>query len=122
MTEAPMLEAPEPAAACRDAILEWGRLAQLADFAERRHGYGNSNSGSGITYPGDLDEYDIHVRGIHIPPGSLLVYGLAFAIPPGWERLVEERVYLQVLAEVLEEQGLDAERRRVVALLNGPSD
>ena len=66
-------------AACREIISQWSQLSELADFAERRHGYGNSDGGFGITYPGDLDEYEIEVEGIKIPNGSVLLYGYAFA-------------------------------------------
>lgn len=111
------MDAPEPSTACREVILEWRRLAELADFAERRHGYGNSNGGFGVHYPEDLDEYDIHVDGIQIPVGSLLLYGYAFVIPPGYEVLVDEKVYLRTLKDVLLEHGLVADAERVAVLL-----
>jgi len=111
-----MLNAPEPRVACAEVILDWGQLSQLADFAELRHGYANSNGGFGIIYPEDLDEYSVEVEGIHIRPGSLLVYGLAHAVPPGWEILVDERFYLHVLSSVLREHGLAAEATRVERL------
>ena len=112
------LNAPESSVACREAIMDWSQLSQLADFAQLRHGYCNSNGGFGVTYPGDLDEYDVHVDGIQIPLGKVLVFGLAIAAPPGWELLVDESDYLHVLAEVLKERGLTTEAERVTALLN----
>ncbi len=112
-----MLEAPEPQAACREAILDWSDLSQLAEFAKLRHGYGNSNGGFGVIYPDDLDEYDIQVERINIPPGTLLVYGLAIALPPGWEVSVDERVYLGVLSSILNEHGLVVEAARVERML-----
>ncbi|MDP9912228.1 hypothetical protein J2W27_004352 [Variovorax boronicumulans] len=111
------MDAPEPSVACREVILEWTRLSQLADFAERRHGYGNSNGGFGVDYPEDLDEYDIHVDGVRIPEGSLLLYGYEIAIPPGYEILVDEKVYLCTLREILLERGLVADAERVAVLL-----
>ncbi|GAB2827362.1 hypothetical protein GCM10027276_32870 [Comamonas piscis] len=113
-----MFDAPEPLAACREVILEWSRLYQLAEFAELRHGYGNSDGGFGVIYPGDLDEYEIQVEGVNIPPGTLLVYGLAFGIPPGWEILVDESAYLGMLSSILKEHGLASEAGRVQLLLN----
>lgn len=113
-----MLDAPDPRAACREVILAWRPLSQLADFAALRHGYGNSNGGFGVTYPGDLDEYDVQVEGIHIQVGSLLVYGFAIALPPGWEVVVDEGVYLHVLLSILLEHGLASEAARVELLLN----
>jgi hypothetical protein len=91
-------------AACREIISQWSQLSELADFAELRHGYGNSDGGFGITYPGDLDEYEIEVEGIKIPNGSVLLYGYTFALPPGYELLVSEHDYLTVLAHILLEQ------------------
>ncbi|WP_434155708.1 hypothetical protein [Pseudomonas sp. JZ134] len=93
-------------AACREVISQWSQLSELADFAERRHGYGSSDGGFGITYPGDLDEYDIEVEGIKIPNGSVLLYSYAFALPPGYELLVSEYHYLTVLAHVFLEKKL----------------
>lgn len=112
-----MLEAPEPLAACREVILEWSELSQLAEFAALRHGYGNSNGGFGVIYPEDLDEYEILVEQVNIPPGTLLVYGLAIGLPPGWEIRVEERVYLGVLSSILKEHGLAVEAARIELLL-----
>lgn len=113
-----MLDAPEPLAACREVILYWRQLFQLAEFAELRHGYGNSNGGFGVIYPEDLDEYEIQVERINIPPRTLLVYGFAIALPPGWEVLVEESVYLGVLSSILKEHGLAVEAGRVKLLLS----
>ena len=111
------MEAPNSSAACREAILDWRQLSELADFAELRHGYCNSDGGFGVMYPGDLDEYDVLVDGVHIPVGYVLVFGLAMAAPPGWEILVDERAYLRVLADVLKERGLAAEAVQVIALI-----
>lgn len=104
-------------AACREIISQWSQLSELAGFAERRHGYGNSDGGFGITYPGDLDEYEIEVEGIKIPNGSVLLYGYAFALPPGYELLVSEHDYLTVLAHILLEQNLQGEAEKVRALM-----
>ena len=38
------------------AIACWSSLEGLSEFAVARHGYGNDSGG--ITYPGDLDDYD----------------------------------------------------------------
>jgi hypothetical protein len=74
---------------------------RLVRCALDRHGYGDSNGGFGITYPGDLDEYDRKVLGRHIPDGFVLAYGF-WGPPDGYELLVPEWLYRDVLAEVLE--------------------
>ncbi len=112
------MDAPDTKTACREVIDAWSDLARLVDFAEKRHGFGNSDGGFGVTYPGDLDEYDVQVEGTNIPDGSVQLYGYAFAIPPGYEVVVQESVYLQNLADVLRERGLTTEAERVTFLLN----
>jgi hypothetical protein len=112
------MDAPDTKTACREVIDAWSNLAQLVDFAEQRHGFGNSNGGFGAIYPDDVDGYMAEVEGIHVPDGAVLLYGYAFAMPPGYEILVEESVYLRNLMEVLREHGLTAEAKRVTVLLN----
>ena len=91
---------------------------ELALFAEKRHGYGNSDGGFGVIYPEDLDEYQVQVEKVHIPEKHLLVYGYAHAMPPGYELLVLEKKYLSVLAQSLANLGLSSEAARVSALIN----
>lgn len=110
------MDSPPFGTVCREVIKNWRRLTELADFAERRHGYGNSNGGFGITYPGDLDEHDI-ATGCHIPEGSVEVYAYTSAIPPGYEIVIPEMSYLRVLADVLRENRLSDEADRVLAIL-----
>ena len=55
------MHAPEPTIAIRNAIRHWSRLTDLAEFTAQRHGYGNTDGGFDVTYPGDLDEYDREV-------------------------------------------------------------
>ena len=112
------MDAPDVEAACREVILEWRNPSELALFAEKRHGYGNSDGGFGIIYPGDLDEYQVEVEKIHIPKDHLLVYGYAHATPPGYELIVLETKYLSVLAKSLTDLGLSNEAARVSALVN----
>jgi hypothetical protein len=111
------MDAPETNIACREVIDAWSNLAQLVDFAEQRHGFGNSNGGLGVIYPDDVDDYMAEVEGVHVPDGWVLLYGYAIAIPPGYEILVEESVYLSNLANVLRGHGLSAEAKRVTVLL-----
>lgn len=90
---------PEPEAAARDAIRHWSRLPELAQFAARRHGFGDSDGGFGVTDPDDLDEHD-RASGDHIPTGFVRACG--FRGPPdGCEVLVPEPVYLDTLAALL---------------------
>jgi hypothetical protein len=89
-------------------------MPELVEFAVRRHGFGNTDGGFGITYPGDLDDFD-HALGVCIPEGFLKVY--AFWGPPeGYELVVPEFVYLTTLAEVLSEAGYTIEAVRACRL------
>ena len=45
----------------RDAIRHWPSLTALAGFAAHRHGYGNTDGGFGVTYPGDEVPYPTSV-------------------------------------------------------------
>ena len=109
------MEAPEPETAVRDAIRHWSRLSELAEFAACRHGFGDSDGGFGVTYPGDLDEYDRVVDGFAIPEGFVQVYGF-WGAPDGYEVLVPEAAYLHTLADVLSAAGHLAEASRVRSL------
>ena len=102
----------DPTFAALTAIRHWSDKAALADFARDRHGYADTDGGFGITYPGDLDWYDREVEGRHIPEGSVLAHG--FQGPPdGYELLVPEWLYRDVLAEVLECLGMRREAAAV---------
>jgi hypothetical protein len=96
---------PEQIAACRKAISEWRDLTQLPRFALRGHGYCNSNNGTGVTYPGDLDEHAIEVEAICVPAGwvNVFVFQDPILSGMGYEILVPEHVYLLALADVLNE-------------------
>lgn len=110
------MRAPPPEIAIRDAIRHWSRLAELPDFAAKRHGFGNSDGGFGVTYPGDLDEYDRVTDSVQIPNGFVHVYGF-WGLPNGYQLLVPESVYLTILSEMLANEGHSAEADRVRALL-----
>lgn len=109
------METPERDAAVRDAIWHWSSLTDLAVFAARRHGFMNTDGGFGVTYPGDLDEYDREVDGVSIPEGFVQVCGF-WGPPDGYEVLVAESVYLDTLAAVLSEAGHAAESAQVRSL------
>ncbi|SDZ39283.1 hypothetical protein SAMN05518854_105454 [Variovorax sp. YR266] len=96
---------------CREIILEWSRLSDLADFAERGHGYG-SDSG-GIQYPEDLDEYERLVEGTQIPEGFLRVYSYGQD-----DVLVPQSIYLRTLMDVLANAGFAGDMAKVQALLD----
>lgn len=108
------MQVPEPDAAARDAIRHWSRLPELAEFAARRHGFGDSDGGFGVTYPGDLDDFD-RANGESIPDGFVQVYGF-WGPPDGYEVLVAEAVYLGQLAAALSAAGHAAEAARVRSL------
>ncbi len=101
----------DPTFAALTAIRHWSNKRDLVQFAIDRHGFGDSDSGFGITYPGDLDDRD-RFEGRHILEGFVQAYG--FGGPPdGYEVLVPEWLYCDVLAEVLESLGLPREAASV---------
>jgi len=110
------VKAPEPGKAVHDAIRHWSSLTNLAVFAARRHGFMNTDGGFGVTYPGDLDEYDRQVDGVSIPEGFVRVCGF-WGPPSGYELLVPEQTYLTTLADVLAAAGHVAEAEQVRALV-----
>lgn len=95
---------------------------RLVRFALDRHGFGDSDGGFGITYPNDLDEYERVVERRSIPDGFVLAYGF-WGPPDGYEVLVPEWLYRDVLAEVLECLGMwrEASSVRVPEGWLGPS-
>jgi hypothetical protein len=110
-----VVEVLDPEFVARDAIRHWCWLPELADFAVQRHGFGDSNGGFGVTYPGDLDEYDLVVRGDSIPAGFVRAYGF-WGPPDGYEVLVPEPTYLEILASELATAGHAAEAALVRSL------
>jgi hypothetical protein len=110
-----MVEVPNPETAVRTAISHWSRLSDLAEFAVRQHGFGDTDGGFGATYSCDLDEHD-RSSGRSIPEGKVAVYGF-WGPPEGYELLVDEAVYLTVLTMVLTEHGLLVEAAQVQSLL-----
>jgi hypothetical protein len=108
------MEPPDPNAAAREAIRHWSTLVQLVEFAEKRHGFGDSNGGFGVTYPADLDDFD-RAQGVNIPEGRIQVYGF-WGPPDGYEVLVSEQTYMNVLAEELLIAGFPSEAEHVRAL------
>ncbi len=95
---------PEPEEAICKVILHWSNIAQLADFAEAQHGFGDTNGGFGATYPGDLDPYHREVDGMLIPEGFVEICGF-WGSPEGYEILVPESYYQKILSELLSETG-----------------
>ncbi len=85
-------------------------LRELSEFAEKRHGYGDSDGGFGATYETDLDEYSRIHEG-DIPKGHVEIYGYWGSTPPpgwpiGYEFQITEQEYLLVLIEVLSKHKL----------------
>jgi len=72
-----MADIPDPETAVRSAIGHWSRLPDLAEFAVRQHGFGDTDGGFGVTYPCDLDAYD-RESGRFIPAGRsrCMVFGV----------------------------------------------
>jgi hypothetical protein len=115
-----MANAPDPTMAALVSVRHWRDKAQLARFAVEGHGFGDSDGGFGITYPGDLDEHDRAAEGV-IPDGYVSAYGFWGEERGGYEVLVPQGLYHRVLAEVLECVGLPREAATVRSL-GGPPD
>jgi hypothetical protein len=108
-------ENPELEEAARLVIRAWARrderLPELAAFAIRGQGF--CSDATGLTYPGDLDDYD-RAQGQYVPPGYIEAY-LHYGPPEGQSWLVPEPLYLAVLAEMLDAAGFAADAARVRA-------
>lgn len=100
--------------ALRSIVEHSWTILRLAEFAEARHGFGDSNRGSGIIYPDDLDDYE-RAQGRSIPEGHVEAYD-RWGPPDGYEFQALETDYLAVLAQVLREKGHLAEADRALAL------
>jgi len=82
-----------------NAITHWKNHHQLVEFAIAGHGYGNSDSQCGITYPGDLDDYGREVEKVVIPAGQVQAYSDHFEVE---EKNLAEIDYLLILKSFLE--------------------
>ena len=89
---------PERKAAI-DAIRNWSDDEQLAKFASERHGYMNSNSHFGITYPTDLDDVD-RANGGNIPAGYVQAIA-GYGDPHAETHLIPELEYVELLRQYL---------------------
>jgi len=107
-----MMESPLPEIAIREIVRHWSSLPSVADFAQQRHGFTDTNGGFGVTYPNDLDDYDRLTEGIVIPVGQVLLLGY-WGPPDGYQLLVTERLFLDVLSDMLDEAGLTNEATQV---------
>ncbi|WP_052177636.1 hypothetical protein [Methylotenera sp. G11] len=92
-------------------ISHWHDKAQLATFAEERHGYGSEPYG--VLYPGDLDEYDKEVEKYFIPEGQVELYIDAGFCSKSEHFMVSEKHYLQILAQALEKDGYAKESENI---------
>ena len=84
--------------AALDAIHHWRKKEELVGFALARHGYCDTDGFFGITYSGDLDDYDRQVLGESIPEG--FVQAIAwYGGHHGPSYLLEEETYLDLLCQ-----------------------
>ena len=104
----------EAGKAAVDAIRNWRTPGDLLKFARERHGYGNSDGFSGITYPGDLDDYD-RADSESIPGGSVEAYAWHGATN-GDTHVLSELEYLSLLCQYFEACGQHDVASRVEAL------
>ena len=97
------------------AIERWHRPTDLAEFAAKGHGFGDSDGGFGVIYASDLDEHETERR--PIPAGFVEVYGFWGAAKGGFEFVIGEREYLRILAQTLRAKNLSAEAAIVEGLI-----
>jgi hypothetical protein len=110
------LRSGDPGLACAlNAILHWSPLKQLTAFAEARHGYGDSDAGCGVNYPGDFDDFDREQERIDIPDGTVAVYQ-HWGGSDGAEYLLSEEQYLHLLASVLWADGFEEDALKVLRM------
>ena len=96
----------------REVLKAWGYKERLVEFAKNRHGFGNSDGGFGVSYPSDAKQFEEEP----IQEGYVEIYGF-WGPPNGYERLVRESEYLEVLAKVLRELGLQQDAEEVESLI-----
>ena len=100
------------------AMRLWSDVDELARYAAARHGYTNSNSYSGVTYPTDLDEADLADRE-PIPPGYVEVTS-GLADPVEADYLIAEPEYLELLRQYLLILGKPEFAQQVAKLAKSP--
>ncbi|WP_125231950.1 hypothetical protein [Leptospira adleri] len=81
-----------------DAIRNLRSCDQLTEYAILRHGYGNTDSMSGVVYPTDLDEFDRLTE--YIPEHNVKVYAW-YGESTGPDYVIPENQYLSLLREYL---------------------
>jgi hypothetical protein len=86
-----------------DAMRHWHNIEDLPRFANDRHGYGDSDGYFGITYPSDLDEFDIS-QGESIAEGHV-VASASYGDPHAKAFSLPESEYIQLLGQYLELSG-----------------
>jgi len=96
---------PETIARVKEVIDAWSNPAEVAAFALKRRGFGDSNGGFGVVYPHSLDEYQREVEGMFIPDGHVELYGFWGPAHGGYEFPVAEKLYLAILADYLQSLG-----------------
>jgi hypothetical protein len=52
----------------------WPKPVELVEYANSRHGFGGDDGYYGVTYPSDLDEYQVQVEGEFISEGSVEIH------------------------------------------------
>ena len=88
--------------AAADAMRSWHPPADLFKFALGRHGYGNTDIYSGVTYPDDVDE---GAEDESIPEGWVEVYAGDFNGEGDNTYTIPETDYLLLLRQYLEATG-----------------
>ena len=76
----------------------WPTPERLVEYATSRHGFCGDGGYYGVTYPSDLDEYQIQVEGEFIPDGSVELH---YWDGSHRDLLVLEREYLDALRDHL---------------------
>lgn len=82
----------------------WPTGEDLVLYAIRRHGFGGDDGFYGVTYPDDLDEYQVEVKGEFIPEGFVEIN---YWDGEHKEIQVPELRYLESLKDHLRRTGLE---------------
>ncbi|RCU50090.1 hypothetical protein DU002_10330 [Corallincola holothuriorum] len=73
-------------------------------YALKRHGFGGDDGFYGVTYPNDLDEYQIEIEGEFIPDGFVEIN---YWDGEHKEIQIPERKYLESLKDYLSKNGYE---------------
>jgi hypothetical protein len=99
-----------------DAMRHWSNVEDLVAFAEARHGYEDTDGFFGITYPTDLDEFEL-ANGHAIAEGNVEANAW-YGAHDGPTHQLPEKEYLELLKQFLTLNGRASLAGRIDKLLD----